>query len=215
MRCSSSDTKSSSVSFNDLPIVHDLTFVRGDQVDRKFFLGGICYTTERPTDEDGLLMYHPSETSDESASPIALVAPWEQRYWFSEIRSPYAAAMRYYNGWVPFYGTAPRNWTWWNHYSLKGYFICDATYNAELGGTEVSIQLKSGQSSSIMPTQNSTYNWDLESAYPSVTEEIPGEVEGETISVPVYFDNMKTWISGTVTVSGDWTLNTPQVPVNL
>ncbi len=206
MRCSSSDSQTTKqVSLSDPPIPYELAFVRGDQVDRKFLLSGIVYTAERPQDEGGLLMYAASETADESASTTQLVAPWEERWWHAEVRNSYASTMRFYNGWVPWYGTAPTNWTWWDHASYKGRFDCTSEYDSVLGGTVVSIRMPSERSAVIMPSTQQVYHWDLESAYPAT------KVDDE----PVYFDNLHTWIAGGVKVAIDWTLNTPMQPVAL
>lgn len=202
MRCSSSGTQTpTKVSLNDLPVPKDLIFIRGDQVNRVFLWTGIVYTPTRPMDSDGLVMYHADEEIDpddaDAVSPTALVAPWEERFWHSEIRDGYVSSMRYYNGWVPWYGTQPRNWTWWNQYSLKGVFTCFADYSDEHQGTVVSIVLPSSTSAQITPS--STYSWDLQSAHPTEFHEESG--------APLRFDNLKTWMGGKVTVKIDSTLN--------
>jgi hypothetical protein len=208
MRCSSSDTQATTkVSLNDAPIPRDITFVRGDQVERKFLLTGICYTPTRPVDEDALPMYAVGETPEPEVvevSPSVLVAPWVERHWHSEIRSDFTSTMRYYNGWAPWYGSGPKNWTWWNQSSLKATFGCTAEYSNEHGGTVVTIYLSSAHSAAIYP--NHPYYWDLESARPAVKDED---------DIPIYFDCMKTWIGGRVSVYTDWTLNTRMQPVVL
>ena len=201
MRCSSSDSQTTpaTLSLNDLPGPLDIAFVRGDQVNRKFLLSGICYTAERPLDLDGLPMYSVDEEApDGEVSPTALVAPWEERFFHAEIRNGYTSTMRYFNGWVPWYGSAPRNWTWWLQSSLKGIFACESEYSEEFSGTVIDIELPSFDSAKILPAH--TYSWDLESAHPIAKDEVGN---------PTYYDGLKTWLGGNVTVKGDWTLNTP------
>lgn len=198
MQCSSgSGQTSGAVFFNDLPLKQDISFIRGDQVNRKFLWGGVVYTRERPVDTDGLPMYHPSEVPD-TASPIPLVAPWEERFWHAEIRNGYMPTMRYYNGWIPWYGSQPRNWTWWLQTSLAGVFECTSEYSDTYKGTIVSIKLPSEQSVHILPL--SSYNWDLESAHPIETD-----LDGN----PTNYDTLKTWLHGKATVTADYTLLTP------
>lgn len=182
------------------PTNRNIEFVKGDQFDDgPFTFPGRVWTPSRPLDADDLPMYHEDETVPEDVeevSPTALVAPWEQRFWFAEIRSSYLSTVRYYNGWVPWYGTRP-NRVWWSQMSLGAWFTVTATYDTELG-TVVVATLPSGQSTKLNP--GGRYRWDMESAKPD---------EFDSEGLPTHFIGTKTWLRGSVSVMADWTQRPP------
>lgn len=129
----------------------------------------------------------PDPVSTDPLNINRLAVPWQQRYWFSEIRDTYVSTIRYHNGYVPWYGTWP-NWVWWDTYSLAGAFICIAEYDPVRVGTKVTMLLTSEVARDIRASKN--YYWDLESARP---------VDSDT------FDTINTWVRGRCGVLNDWT----------
>ena len=185
----------------DEPHRRDIGFVRGNRFDDgPFFFEGKVWTNERPLDGDGLPMFHSSEEVPEDVADVSeteLVAPWDRHYWFSEIRGSYLSTVRYFNGWVPWYGTRP-NAQWYKASSLGGQMRIIARYNPERGGTEVFVFLPSNESQALNP--GSRYRYDVESARPDRLND-----EGDAMS----FTDIRTWLHGNVRVSASWTMNTP------
>lgn len=182
------------------PLVRSTSLVRGDHLyDGPFFWENVVWTPERPVDEDELPMFHPSETPPEGVtpSPTALVAVWDRKYWFSEIRSSYLSTVRYFNGWVPWYGTRP-NQRWYQSASLGAFADLTAVYDPEREGTEVYIDYPSHRTQNLNP--GGRYRWDLRSA--SVWEETE---DGE----PINYCKVQTHFSGPVTVKATWTMGIP------
>lgn len=178
------------------PKIRDIDFVAGDEVEYKFLFKNEVWTAARPLDSNDLPMYAESEMVPVgiTASPTALVAPWERRYWFSQIRDSYVSSVRYYNGWVPWYGMRP-DWVWWRSASLAGTFTCTSAYSEEHEGTIVTILLSDNKSKQIKPHKK--YRWDLES--------VRVETEDED-GVPTAFEGTRTWIGGKCTVYPEWTI---------
>lgn len=174
------------------PVRDDLEFVKGDRVRRRILIKGVCWTPTRP-EVDGVPI--PDPTADNPANFGTLAVPWEEHYWFAEIRDTYVSSIRYHNGWVPWYGTYP-NIGWWQAHSLKGAFSCTAEWDQDLVGTIVTLDLPSSVSSHIRASR--TYRWDLESAEPNTRDEEDGR--------PLTFKNVRTWRRGKVSVLNDWTL---------
>jgi hypothetical protein len=127
-------------------------------------------------------------------SPTELVAPWERRYWFSQVRDSYVSSIRYYNGWVPWYGMRP-DWVWWRAASLAATFSATPYYSAADGGTVVEVALADADSKDIKPHKK--YRWDLESARVK-TEDGDG--------IPTAFEGTRTWVGGRCTVYPEWTI---------
>jgi hypothetical protein len=134
------------------PLVRDIDFVAGDEVRYKFLFKGKVWTSARPEDALGRPMYAATETAPTGVtkSPTALVAPWERRYWFSQVRDSYVSSVRYYNGWVPWYGMRP-DWVWWRSASLAATFDCVETYSVSDQGTVVEMVLPDYLSKNIRP----------------------------------------------------------------
>lgn len=193
----------SSTSTNHLypdPLLRPLSFIQGDEFsDGPFLLPGRVMTPERPEGADGNPMYHSSEEVPVgvTASTDTLVAAWERRYWFADIRSSFLSTVRYHNGWVPWYGTRPGR-VWWAQMSLGAYFGINVSYSISDAATKVVPVLESGQSMKLNP--GASLRWSLESARPS---------EFDSDGYPVLFDGIKTWVRGPVFVTADWTLSTP------
>ena len=178
------------------PLVRDVDFVAGDEVRYKFLFTGKVWTRTRPVDGDDLPMYHESETvpEDVTASPTSLVAPWQRRYWFSQVRDSYVSSVRYYNGWIPWYGMRP-DWAWWRSASLAATFTAVPTYSVADEGTVVEIVLADHLSKKVQPHKK--YHWDLESV------EVDTE-DGD--GVPTSFKATRTWVGGRCTVYPEWTI---------
>jgi hypothetical protein len=177
----------------------DLEFTKGDHCDDgPYFWPGKVWTPSRPVDDDNLPKYHEDETVPEDvvASEIPLVAPWEPRYWFSEIRSSYLSTVRYYNGWIPWYGTRP-NPMWYRAHSLAAFADMEATYVDETedreAGTEVWVDFPSHRTRKMNP--GGRYRWDIRSAVPL----------GDTAD-PTGFTYVRTHIAGKVSVRAEWSL---------
>lgn len=182
------------------PLRRNLEFVRGDHLyDGPFFWENRVLTPERPLDENDLPMYHASEEVpvDVTASPTELVAAWERKYWFSEIRSSYLSTVRYYNGWVPWYGTRP-NQRWYQASSLGAFGDLTATYDPIEGGTNVIVDYPSDRTQNLNP--GGRYRWDLRSASVWSSDEA-----GE----PINFCKTQTHFSGIVSVQATWTMGIP------
>ena len=193
----------------------DIRFVAGNQVDLRYMWQNVVWTEERPLDSGDLPMFHADEISDGTAavelgeapsvgvnySATVLVAPWRQRYWFSEIRNEYLNTTRQYNGWVPWYGRRP-SWGWWNMAGLRGVFTVIASYDPDLEATVTHSILPSETSQGIQPSDS--YHWDLSVAIPATwTEDDPPEPETYTA--------VRTMIGGRAEVLQNWTR---QIPVS-
>lgn len=178
------------------PRVRDIDFVAGDEVVYRFLFKGVVWTEERPEDAEGLPMYHGSETVPEGVteSPTALVAPWVEHYWRSQVRDSYVSSVRYYNGWIPWYGMRP-DWVWWKSSSLAGTFLTRTEYDDTNGGTVVVLTLPDTESKDIKPHKK--YRWDLESL------EVKTHDEG---GVPTEFYRTRTWVAGRCSVYPEWTI---------
>ena len=178
------------------PLVRDIDFVAGDEVHYKFLFTGKVWTHSRPEGPDGQPMYHESETVPEGVEPstTALVAPWERRYWFSQVRDSYVSSVRYYNGWIPWYGMRP-DWAWWRSATLAATFSCTPYYSVSAGGTVVEVALADSISKNIKPHKK--YRWDLESTRVK-TEDGDG--------IPTDFEGTRTWVGGRCTVYPEWTI---------
>ena len=180
--------------------MRSISLVRGDHLyDGPFFWENLVWTPERPVDEDDLPMFHASETVPDgvTASPDALVAVWDRRYWFTEMRSSYQSTIRYYNGWVPWYGTRP-NMRWYQSASLGAFGDVTAVYNPERGGTEVYVDYPSNRTQNLNP--GGRYRWDLRSA--AVWSE-------DETGHPLNYCKAQTHFSGQVTVKASWTMGIP------
>ena len=178
------------------PRVRDIDFVAGDEVFYKFLFKNVVWTQGRPLGTDGLPMYHESETVPVGVEPstTALVAPWERRYWFAQVRDSYVSSVRYYNGWVPWYGMRP-DWVWWQSASLAGTFSATPYYSVEDEGTVVEVALADYLSKRIKPHKK--YRWDLESV----------RVEAEDgDGIPTAFEGTRTWVGGKCLVYPEWTI---------
>ena len=154
------------------------------------------WTNERPEDANGRPMYAATETVPPGVteSPTALVAPWQRRYWFAQVRDSYVSSVRYYNGWIPWYGMRP-DWVWWRSASLAATFTAVPYYSHSAGGTVVEMTLADYLSKKIQPHKK--YRWDLESV----------EVEDEDgDGVPTAFNATRTWVGGRCTVYPEWTI---------
>ena len=199
----------------------DIRFVAGNQVDLRYMWQNVVWTEERPTDADAadLPMFAQAELDDGTAatelgeapvvhpgaganySDTLLVAPWRQRFWFSEIRNEYLNTTRQYNGWVPWYGRRP-SWGWWNMAGLRGVFTVTATYDPDLEATVTHSILPSQTSKGIQPSDS--YHWDLSVAVVATwTEDDPPEPETYTA--------VRTMIGGRAEVLQNWTR---QIPVS-
>lgn len=181
------------------PKVRDIDFVAGDTAVYTFLFKDVVWTETRPEDEDGLPMYHASETVPVGVdeSPTALVAPWVRKVWHSHVRDSYVSSVRYYNGWVPWYGMRP-DWVWWKTASLAARFTCTSSYSVADEGTVVVIALPDERSKIVKPHKK--YRWDLESA-----EFTEYDTTGTTPR-PTGFFNTRTWLGGRCTVYPEWTL---------
>lgn len=178
------------------PKTRDIDFVAGDEVFYKFLFKGKVWTQGRPLDTDGLPMYHGSETVPDGVepSPTELVAPWERRYWFSQVRDSYVSSVRYYNGWIPWYGMRP-DWVWWQSASLAATFTCVGIYTDSDEGTVVTMTLSDTASKAVKPHKK--YRWDLESVRVK-TEDGDG--------IPTAFEGTRTWAGGRCVVYPEWTI---------
>ena len=132
-----------------------------------------------------------------------LGVPWEEHYWWSEIRATYVSAIRYFNGWVPWYGLWP-NYTWWDQYSLQAVMLCSAEWDQELGGTVVTVRITSADSLRIRPSKG--YHWSVRSGEPV------RDPEAEDPDAITGFNNFVTWKRGRATILNTWTLRTPYTP---
>jgi hypothetical protein len=182
------------------PLGRDIELVRGDHLyDGDFFWENVVWTPQRPTDADEFPLYHSSEEVPEGveASPTELVAPYDRKYWFTEMRSSYLSTVRYYNGWVPWYGTRP-NPRWYQSSSLGAFGDVTAVYDTEEGGTKVYIDYPSHRTDRLNP--GGRYRWDLRSA--SVWSE---KADG----TPTSFTKVRTHLSGKVVVRASWTMGIP------
>ena len=178
------------------PKVRDLDFVAGDEASYRFLFKNVVWTGARPVDDDDLPMYHESETvpEDVTASPTALVAPWVEHHWRSQVRDSYVSSVRYYNGWIPWYGMRP-DWVWWRSASLAGTFACSSGYSEADEGTVVQITLSDKKSKDIKPHKK--YRWDLESAEVETRDED---------DVPTAYYRTRTWVGGRCAVYPEWTI---------
>ena len=186
-----------------VPLRRDLEFVRSDHMeDGPFFWPNKVYTPDRPLDADDLPMYHSSETVPVGveASPTELIAAWERKNWFSEIRSSYLSTIRYYNGWVPWYGLRP-NANWYRASSLGAFADILATYDAtpDAEGTKVYVDFPSHRTTNLNP--GGRYRWDLRSAS-------PWEINEDTDDV-INFTKIHTHLSGAVAVRAEWSMGIP------
>ena len=178
------------------PRKRDIDFVAGDEVRYQFLFKNVVWTPSRPLDDQDRPMYAEDETVPNgiTASPTVLVAPWERRYWFSQVRDSYVSSVRYYNGWVPWYGMRP-DWAWWRKASLAATFTCGSAYSVEHGGTVVTILLSDAASKDIKPHKK--YRWDLENARVKETDEN---------NDPISYEGTHTWLGGRCTVYPEWTI---------
>jgi hypothetical protein len=189
--------------FRQRPRRLDIEFARSDHFDfdeGAFSWEGVVWTPERPVDADELPMFHADEEVPEDVeevSPTALVAPWDQKFWFSEIRSSYLTTVRYYNGWVPWYGTRP-NERWYKASSLGAFADISAVYNSETESTEVYVAFPSHRTDDLSP--GGKYRWDLRSASAFRV------LEDGTV---VNYSKIFTHIRGMVSVTAAWTLGVP------
>lgn len=184
------------------PVRRDLEFTKSDHCDDgPFFWKGVVWTPERPTDDDGLPMFHSSEEVPEGVTPseVELVAPWVRKYWFSEIRSSYLSTVRYYNGWIPWYGTRP-NPMWYRAHSLGAFADVLAVYDdtPEAEGTRVYVDFPSHRTKNLNP--GGRYRWDLRSAIVAATDE-----DDE----PTRFTMIRTHVAGRATVRAEWSMQIP------
>lgn len=188
--------------FRQRPRRLDIEFSRSDHFsfdDGAFSFDNVVWTPERPLDADELPMFHASEEVAEGTepSPTELVAPWDQRFWFSEIRSSYLSTIRYYNGWVPWYGTRP-NERWYKASSLGAFADISVVYNTETEATDVYLVYPSHRTDDLSP--GGKYRWDLRSAAPWRV------LEDGTV---VNYSKIQTHIRGQVSVTAAWTMGFP------
>lgn len=163
------------------PIAKDIRFTRGEEFNDAFLFQGLCWTPARP-EINGVPIPDP-----DPSNPLAvgtLPVPWQQKFWLAEIRDNYLSSVRYYNGWVPWYGTWP-NWVWWEQHSLTGVFEVTAEWDPVNVGTLVRVKLHSAVSNRVRPSRS--YHWDLESA---------SGREFDTDGNPTRFQTIKTWVKG-------------------
>jgi len=191
---------------DEFPIVKDISFVRGDQWEGEYLFVGKVWTPSRPIDEDGLLLYAEGEIYPElqgDISPIVLPSPWERTHWFSQIRATYGAAIRYYNGWIPWYGSNPGNW--WFRHSKVAELVCIAEYSDIHGGTIVKLICPSNSTYRIYPSQTA-YRWSCIRSQPSVVDatSLPEPPDDEPIQTTGWA-NIHTMLAGKVVVDPSWT----------
>lgn len=172
-----------------LPIKGELPpLPRGDFRVYDFFMPGICWTAERPMDgEDPLVLPEGVE--------------WVEHYWWAEARRGIGHALRFHNGWVPWYGNPPSTYVWWVQQSLGGVFWVTSSWDAEREGTVVHMEMKSDMSGRM---QVGTYGWSLRSG------EVKTRVDPEDqTSPPATFFNFVTFRTGTWQITDGVTLLAP------
>lgn len=182
------------------PIMRSISFVQGDEFnDLPYLIPGRVLTDVRPKGEDGNFMFHESEDpGGETPSSEELVAPWEQRWWFGDVRMAFVSTIRYYNSWVPWYGTRPSR-VWWQQMSKGAQFSVGTSYDPERQLTKVEVRLPSGQSTKLNP--GGAYRWSLVSAKPVGWN--------EDFTSANRFDRQETWVIGDVRVAANWTSSVP------
>lgn len=173
------------------PFDYKIKFTRGNEKTWKFFMPGVCHMPLRPQ-IDGQDI--PDPDPSDPLGITHLTVPWEERYWLSEVRDTYVSSARYFNGWVPFYGTWP-NWVWWDEHSLKAVMTTEAEWDNVNKGTIVSVTIRSEWSKRIRPSRS--YYWDLESAAASQKDD-----DGD----PTQFNKIRTFVTGRCEVVNTWTI---------
>lgn len=108
----------------DLPV--------GDFKVYEFLAKGVCWTEAEPT-----------ETLPEGIE-------WSRHFWWADIAAPFNH-FRYYQGWIPAYGTAPSTWVWWKANSRAAQFSCSSRWDEDLNGTVVQMIIHSDGSRFLVP----------------------------------------------------------------
>ncbi|MGYP000125400326 len=178
-----------------LPVRQNLPpLPRGDFRVYDFFAPGVCWTEVDPTlGEGGVTLPEGIE--------------WVEHHWWAECRRGIGNALRFHNGWVPWYGNPPSTYVWWIKYSLGGFFYVTSTWDDTRKGTVVHMEMRSSISTR-MPA--ATYGYSVRSG------EVFARVDPEdATSDPVSFHNFITWGEGNFRITdsntilspvqGDWT----------
>jgi hypothetical protein len=188
------------------PMTKPLTAVRGDQWEGKYLFTGKVWTPTRPIDADGNLLYAASETppAGETASAMVLPDEWERTNWFSQVRATYTAAIRYYNGWIPWYGLVDQT-NWWLRKSKGADLVCRSEYSDQYQGTIVTAILSSNGSYRLYPSPN-YYKWSLVRGNPSVIQMTDIPVPDDQPIEATGWANLHTMVVGPVTINPSWTV---------
>lgn len=144
-----------------------------------FFAPGVCWTAEEPA----------------GALPEGI--EWVEHYWWAEARRGIGHALRFHNGWVPWYGNPPSTYVWWVQQSLGGVFWVTSSWDDVRKGTVVHMEMKSEMSARM---QVATYEYSVRS----------GEVKTrDGDDAPATFSNFVTWGTGNWKITEGVTLLAP------
>lgn len=172
-----------------LPVHQDLPpLPRGDFRVYDFFAPGVCWTEVDPTlGEGGVTLPEGIE--------------WVEHYWWAEARRGIGHALRFHNGWVPWYGNPPSTYVWWVQQSLGGVFWVTSSWDAEREGTVVHMEMKSDMSGRM---QVGNYAYSVRSG------EVKTRADDEDpSSAPMTFFNFVTWGTGNWRITEGVTLLAP------